>query len=113
MTTGSKDEVRNTKLKDSSSTESTIISVLSQFWTQTTSFYPFFIVSPRNSPFRKVVNSYTSPTLFLIISKHSSISPSVIVKGGANLTMFPCVGFANSPFSFILRHKSQAFPSLL
>ena len=42
------------------------------------------------------------------MSRHSSTSDSVMVRGGAKRMMFPCVGFASSPFSFIWTQTSQA-----
>lgn len=47
-------------------------------------------------------------TLCSIMSRHSSTSDSVMVRGGAKRMMFPCVGFASSPFSFIWTQTSQA-----
>lgn len=38
----------------------------------------------------------------------SLISDSVIISGGANLIVSPCVFFANKPFSFSFKHTFQA-----
>ncbi len=49
-----------------------------------------------------LLNNYpTCFTLFSMMPRHSSISDSVMVKGGANRMILPWVGFASSPFSFI------------
>ena len=45
-----------------------------------------------------------------ITPKDSFICSSLIVKGGANRIIFPCVGFASNPLSFMARQTSQALP---
>lgn len=55
---------------------------------------------------------FSDRMVFLMIVKLSFSWSSLMISGGANRMISPCVGFANKPFSLSFRHMSNASNSI-